>query len=562
MTAVHLLASQVPGVAPGAGAFASGPAREAWHVIGGGIAEAFYMLWDTLWAIVAGFALSGIVQAFVSRAAMHRALGRLSAGTVARASLLGAASSSCSYAASALAKSLFARSADFTASMVFMFASTNLNVAIGLVIWLLVGWQFALAQFAGGAIMIVLLGLLLPRLVPAAMRQAARQRLADTADSPAGAADAVPLRQRLRSLGSWADAAGYAISDLTMLRKELLGGLLIAGFLTAGVPAAAWQALFLTGHGAWSSIENAVLGPLIAVISFVCSVGNVPLAAALWHGGISFGGTVAFIFADLITLPLLLIYRKFYGGPMALRMLAGFWLVMSAAGLATEYLFRALGLVPATRPVTVVPPGVHWDYTTILNIFALAAFGALYWAYRSRARLGGGAGYATDVVCGMQVEKAAAPATARHQGQVFYFCSDRCQERFTASPAKYAGATMAGPAGTRPAEATGETAVTDPVCGMTVDPGQDPASGTYAGRDYFFCATGCRDQFTADPLACLAVARDPVCGMDVDAARPAATAEHDGRRYLFCSDGCRDSFTAGPGQYLTHETVPGTRQAG
>jgi uncharacterized protein len=272
--------------------------------------------------------------------------------------------------------------------------------------------------FARGVIMIILLGLLLPRLVPPAMRQAARQRLAEAADSPADAPDAVPLRQRLRSAGSWADTAGYAVSDLTMLRKELLGGLLIAGFLTAGVPAAAWQALFLTRHGTWSSIENAALGSFIAIISFVCSVGNVPPAAALWHGGISFGGTVAFIFADLITLPLLLIYRKFYGGPVALRMLAAFWLVMSAAGLATEYLFKALGLIPAGRPVAVVPQGVHWDYTTILNIFAVAAFGALYWAYRNRDRLGGGAGYATDVVCVMQAEKAAAPAAGtRPAGQ-------------------------------------------------------------------------------------------------------------------------------------------------
>jgi hypothetical protein len=176
---------------------------------------------------------------------------------------VGAASSSCSYAASALAKSLFARSADFTASMIFMFASTNLNIAIGLVIWLLVGWLFALAQFAGGAIMIVLLALLLPRVLSAGMLARARQRLAEAAGDGQDA-ERIPLRQRLRSPGTWADAAGYAIADLTMLRKELIGGLLIAGFLASGVPGAAWQALFLTGHGTWSGIENAVLVPFIA----------------------------------------------------------------------------------------------------------------------------------------------------------------------------------------------------------------------------------------------------------------------------------------------------------
>lgn len=416
----------------------------AWHIIGGGIGMAFSMLWDTLWALVVGFALSGMVQAFVSRRSMHRVLGRFSVGSATRASLLGAASSSCSYAASALAKSLFARSADFTASMIFMFASTNLNIAIGLVIWLLVGWQFALAQFVGGAIMIMLLGLLLPRVLPAGMLARARQRVADTATSGEDA-ERTPLRQRLRSPGAWADAAGYTIADLTMLRKELVGGLLIAGFLTVAVPASAWQALFLIGHGAWSSIENAILGPLIAVISFVCSVGNVPLAAVLWHGGISFGGTIAFIFADLITLPLVLIYRKYYGTGMALRLLGVFWLVMSAAGLATEYLFTAVHLVPATHPSGVVPTGVHFDYTTILNIVALIGFAGLYWLYRNRARLGGGSGYATDVICGMQVEKANAPATADHEGQVFYFCSDRCRDRFTTDPAAFAAGTTAGP---------------------------------------------------------------------------------------------------------------------
>lgn len=272
--------------------------------------------------------------------------------------------------------------------------------------------------------------------MPAGMLARAQRRLAEAA---ACREDTkwIPLRQRLRSPGAWADAAGYAIADLTMLRKELIGGLLIAGFLAAGVPGSAWQALFLTGHGTWSSIENAVLGPFIAVISFVCSVGNVPLAAVLWHGGISFGGTIAFIFADLITLPLVLIYRKFYGTGMALRLLGVFWLVMSAAGLITEYLFTAVSLVPAPHAGAVVPAGVHWDYTTILNILTLIGFAGLYWLYRNRVRLGGVTGYATDVVCGMQVGTANAPATAGHGGHTFYFCSDRCRDAFTTDPARY-----------------------------------------------------------------------------------------------------------------------------
>ncbi|MGB6162326.1 MAG: permease [Pseudonocardiaceae bacterium] len=387
------------------------------NAIGQSLDEAFSMFWDTLWALVLGFGLSGAVQAFVSRGQMRRALGDHRPATVGKAGFLGMVSSSCSYAAAALAKSMFARGADFTSSMVFMFASTNLVVELGIVLWLLLGWQFALAEFVGGAIMIVLLTLVLPRVIPRRHIENARVRLntgqgeADghahhshpgvdlDGDDPAGEQQR-PLAERIRSRAGWSDAAGYTISDLTMLRKELLIGFLVAGFATVLVPTGVWQSLFLTGHGVASSLENVALGPLLAILAFVCSIGNVPLAAALWVGGISFGGVISFVFADLITLPLLLIYRKYYGTPLTLRLLAVFWAVMSAAGLATEYLFRALGLMPAGHPQVIVMKGVAGDYTTILNIIALVVFGVLYWLYRNRERFSGGTKYAKDPVCG------------------------------------------------------------------------------------------------------------------------------------------------------------------
>src|ERR1700712_59632 len=322
-----------------------------WH----GLDEAFFMFWETLWALVLGFGLSGAVQAFVSRDEMRRALGDHRPRTLARSSFFGVISSSCSYAASALAKSLFARGADFTSSMVFMIASTNLVVELGIVLWLLIGWQFALAEFVGGAIMITLLGIVLPRVLPGRWISTARDRLNsesvsagtdphahhagmemsgdDLSTDAAGSAAELPLRKRIRSRKGWGDAAGYTISDLTMVRKELVIGFVVAGFLAALVPATLWQSLFLTGHGFWSSLENVILAPFLAIISFVCSVGNVPLAAALWQGGISFGGVVAFVFADLITLPLLFIYRKYFGTPITIRILITFWATMSLAGL-------------------------------------------------------------------------------------------------------------------------------------------------------------------------------------------------------------------------------------
>jgi len=377
--------------------------------------------------------------------------------------------------------------------MVFMFASTNLVVELGIVLWLLIGWQFALAEFVGGAIMIVLLAVVLPRVIPARWIDDARTRLtagaggADGHDHHGGAAEEMndnahdaqgrgPLRERIRSRAGWADAASYTISDLTMLRKELVIGFLVAGFATVLVPTVVWQSLFLTGHGFWSSLANALLGPLLAILAFVCSVGNVPLAAALWVGGISFGGVISFVFADLITLPLLLIYRKYYGGRLTLRLLAVFWAVMSIAGLAVQYLFTPLGLIPTARPQLVAMEGVSWNYTTVLNIIALVGFAVLYWLYRNRERFGGGAGYAKDPVCGMQVETSAAPATAVHAGQRHYFCSDHCQHRFTADPGRHLRASATDVAAGAPDPRPSGGAAVDPVCGMSVDPATARAS--------------------------------------------------------------------------------------
>ena len=410
--------------------------------------EGFFMFWETLWPLVLGFGLSGAVQAFVSREAMQRRLGNHRPAAVARASAYGMASSSCSYAATAMSKSLFAKGADFVAANVFLFASTNLVVELGIVLVVLMGWQFAASEFIGGIIMIVLFTLLGSVYLRGRQVVRAREHLAGGAGSGGAgsggdhqhgppedtALQHAPLKQRLRSKGGWADSATYTMADLTMLRKELIVGYVVAGMLATVVPVHLWNVVFLHGHGFWTSLENVVVGPFIAIISFVCSVGNVPLAAALWRGGISFGGVISFIFADLIAFPILLIYRRYYGTRLMLRLLAIFWLVMSAAGLITEGIFRAARLVPTTRPNQIVADHFQWNYTTVLNIVFAAVFGLLYWTYRNRDRLGGGGGYALDPVCGMQVETAHAPASVTHGDRTLFFCSDRCLERFSAEP--------------------------------------------------------------------------------------------------------------------------------
>jgi uncharacterized protein len=406
--------------------------------IGRSLREGFFMFWETLWPLVLGFGLAGAVQAFVSRAALRQRMGDHRAPAVLRASGYGMVSSSCSYAASAMAKSLIAKGADYIAAMVFMFASTNLVIELGIVLVVLMGWQFAVSEFVGGGIMIALLATLGALWLRGRLVVQARERLQASEDATehehGHAADAAleqpPPRVRVRSLAGWADSATYTMSDLTMLRRELLVGYVVAGFLAVLVPTSVWQAVFITGHGFWTSVENAVVGPFIAIVSFVCSIGNVPLAAALWKGGISFGGVIAFIFADLIAFPLLLIYRRYYGTRLMLRMLVVFWGLMSTAGLLTELLFRAAGLVPTVRPTTVAPAHFSWNYTTYLNLVFLVLFGVLYWLSRNRARFGAGGRYAQDPVCGMQVEMAHAPAAREAGGRQHYFCSDRCAERF------------------------------------------------------------------------------------------------------------------------------------
>jgi hypothetical protein len=393
--------------------------------------EAFFMFWVTLWALILGFGLSGAVQAFVSRSEMEQRLGRRGPREITRATLFGAASSSCSYAASAMAKTLFQRGADFVSSMVFMFASTNLVIELGIVLWVLMGWEFALAEFVGGAIMIVLFVLLARVVLKRRETEAARARVGEAGGHEHGTGSTRgSWRERLRSPAGWADAASYTFADAKMLRKEMAAGYLVAGFLAVLVPVSFWNSIFLTGHGFWTSLQNVIVGPFIAIISFVCSVGNVPLAAALWHGGISFGGVISFIFADLITLPLLLIYRRYYGRRLMVKLLGTFWLVMSAAGLIVEYLFRGLGIEPTERPATIAPTEFSWNYTTFLNIVFLVLLAGLWWLARNQRRLGGGEGYAIDPVCGMQVEVVNAAARSERDGHVVYFCSDHCRHRF------------------------------------------------------------------------------------------------------------------------------------
>lgn len=347
------------------------------------------MTWEILWALILGFALSGVVQAVVSKREMRRLMPDDSPKTLLVSAGLGAASSSCSYASVALARSLFRRGADFTAAMVFEFASTNLVFELGIVMALLLGWQFVAGEFVGGPLMIVLLVVLFRiflkrQLVDDARKEAEKGRLGSMeghVEMDVSAEVEGSWWQRLRTPQGFTATADYFVMDWAAIWKDIAAGLLIAGALAAWVPHSFWQGLFLAQHPTLAKLWGPLIAPFVAIISFVCSVGNVPLAAVLWNGGISFGGVLTFIFADLIVLPILHIYKKYYGWKMAGFLLVTFYATMVAAGLIVEFLFQGLGIQRTTRDAKVMEASISWNYTTVLNIIFLAVGAVLVWRY-------------------------------------------------------------------------------------------------------------------------------------------------------------------------------------
>jgi uncharacterized protein len=334
------------------------------------------MTWEILWALILGFVLSAVVQAVVRRETVTRLLGDDSPRALAAATGLGMASSSCSYASVALARSLFRKGASFTSAMVFEIASTNLVIELGIILALLMGWQFTLAEFVGGPIMIVTLAVLFRvflrrRMVADALEQAdmgVAGSMEGHAAMDMSVAGPGSFWRRLTSAPGFTSVSHIFVMEWAAIWRDIVIGLLITGALAAWVPMGFWQSFFLTDHPVWSAIWGPLIGPVVAVISFVCSIGNVPLAAVLWNGGISFGGVVSFIFADLIILPILNIYRKYYGWRMAAFVTGTFYATMVIAGYAVELLFKVLHLVPTQRNASVIEAHIAWNYTTWLDL--------------------------------------------------------------------------------------------------------------------------------------------------------------------------------------------------
>jgi uncharacterized protein len=408
---------------------------EVLEKIGDGLWFAVQMAWEVWWALVLGFLLSGIVQAWVPRSRMEKALGGSGLRSITLATGLGAASSSCSYAATAIARSMFQKGASFATAMVFQFASTNLVFEIGIVLWIFIGWQFTLAEFVGGIFLIALMWLGTRLFITRKLEGEARAHAEAAAaghQHTSAASQSGSWWRRFTSLDAWSDVAHNFRGDWQMLWKEIGAGFVIAGFI-ALLPMSFFNDLFITdAPDGVRLIENVIVGPIVAVLSFVCSVGNVPLAAVLWAGGISFSGVIAFIYADLIVIPIILIYRKFYGWKVTWRMVAIMFVTIVIAALIVDGIFSAAGLVPTSRPSieSITSRGIEWNYTTALNIVAFVVFGLL-WGLTLRRGV-------KDPVCGMTVDRKT-PFTSSFEGRAVYFCSAHCKKRFDATPESFAG---------------------------------------------------------------------------------------------------------------------------
>ncbi len=399
------------------------------HLLWHGIRDALLMGWQVWWALVFGFFVSAVVQAWVPRQRIESGLGPAGPGPLARATALGAASSSCSYAAVAIAKSLFEKGASAAAALAFQIASTNLVWELGFVLWVLIGWQFMFAEYLGGLVMIVLVSLLLRRFVSPRLEARARRHAqqADAGHIHQMSGQRLPWRERLTSVAAWSDVAHNFRGDWQMLYREIGIGLLISGFV-AQLDPSTFHSIFLTGAPALvQTIWGALIGPVIAMLTFVCSVGNVPLAAVLWSGGLSFSGVLAFILADLVILPIVAIYRKYYGRVFASRIVALMLIAMVAAALIVQAVFSAVGLIPSgARPSTSdIFSGIHLDYKLWLNIAGSLVFAALFGLTLRRG--------AVDPVCGMMVDRQSAQ-TLRKNGHTYFFCSTGCRRSFENGP--------------------------------------------------------------------------------------------------------------------------------
>ncbi|QZX99215.1 permease [Halobaculum rubrum] len=430
-------------------------------------------LWTAAWAIVMGLTITSLVQVYVSKERMARELGDGDLSGLATATAFGAASSGCSFGAVAIGKGLFKKGAHAVNFLAFMFASTNLIVELGLMILVLLGWEFLVAELLGGLVLIAVMAVIVHLTLPETLFDEVRETLNER-DRESGVSvdptcgmegnDEYTLttdggetltfcsegcmetylqetssrggwREELLSWGGWYKIGNQYRKEWSMIWTDVIAGFLISGFVIVFVPQWVWNSLFVQGDGLLVTAENAIMGVIIAVLSFVGSMGNVPFAVALWGGGISFAGVIAFVYADLITVPVLNVYRKYYGWKVMLYILGVFFVTMAFTGFLMELLFDALDIVPDLAGGETATEQTYFElnYTFYLNLIAFALSGFLLYVYRRGL---GAPGQYRDPVCGMRTDDSGPSLT--HEGETYYFCSDRCKRSFETRPSEFA----------------------------------------------------------------------------------------------------------------------------
>ncbi|QLH82097.1 permease [Halosimplex pelagicum] len=430
-------------------------------------------LWTAAWAIIMGLTITSLVQVYVSKERMAQVLGDGDLSGLTKATVFGAASSGCSFGAVAIGKGLFKKGAHTVNFLAFMFASTNLIVELGLMILILLGWEFLVAELLGGIILIAVMAVIVHLTLPENLFESVREELIQrdheqgvTEDPTCGmegkdeysivtgggetlkfcsegcletyqqeAASSGSWRDELLSWGGWYKIGNQYRKEWSMIWTDIVAGFLISGFVIVFVPQWVWNSLFLQGEGVLVSAENAVMGVAVAVLSFVGSMGNVPFAVALWGGGVSFAGVIAFVYADLITVPVLNVYRKYYGWTVMAYILGVFFVTMAFSGFLMEELFDALGIVPNLAGGQTASEQTYFklNYTFYLNVIAFGLSGFLLYVYRRGL---GAPGEYRDPVCGMRTDDSEPAAT--HDDETYYFCSQTCKENFEDNPVEYA----------------------------------------------------------------------------------------------------------------------------
>lgn len=369
--------------------------HQTWCSVQMALSMSFYMFWEMLWALIIGFALSAVVQVVFTKSEISKWLADSGLKSLTRATLGGAVSSSCSYAAVAIARALVKQEANFTSAMAFQFASTNLVIELSILLTILLGWQFMVAQFVGGIVMIATMAIIFDLFLPKRLVQEAREHAqSDIAGKMEGHASMNMSVDSRNSLWQriFSEEGKTAIShsffmDWASLWPDIVVGILVAGILSAFVPNSFWAFLFCRDNYHMAQLIGPLVGPLIAVLSFVCSIGNVPMAAVLWQQGMSFGGVLSFLFADLLVLPLLDIYRKYYGIKMAGFLAISFYISMVISAYFCQWLFRILDIFPVYGSSRIVTHGAVFYYTTILNLIAIVLVLLLFWRFHKTGGL-------------------------------------------------------------------------------------------------------------------------------------------------------------------------------